>query len=273
MCLALGEKPTVRAINEQVRRARTNGKPGKGVRPIDICSWLKNYGQRETNGKQTDYHAGNNGKQNLLVKQHDQETNRESDGKPSRARHKVLELKAISLETSVSKAARPKPVKQTALALGAAAPPEIDYDRRKLDMPENLPGEFPDAVDDLRDLAETFCRTFGGCKKAEALQKSLTAYTNTLAVFRQRGVSVAVAWSAFRDAVLAQGGQPLFRGASRGALAFLPSGRRPFVPKGPRVDSCGCNLPDGVFLPRLQKGETAHWDGDEWIYGSDMDPR
>lgn len=164
-------------------------------------------------------------------------------------------------------------MKQQALELGAVAPPEIDYDKSRFAMPEDMPEQFPDPVDDLKRVAVRFCRAFANCKTDEALRNNGRQYTDTLAIFRQRGIPVATAWRAFFDAVASQDYAPLFRAQSKKALAYLPNGRRTFTATGPRVDSCGCPLPEGVTMPRLDRHDTAHWDGDEFIIGSDKDPK
>lgn len=164
-------------------------------------------------------------------------------------------------------------MKQAAFQLGPASAPEIDYDKPSLSMPDGLPDEFPDQNDELLTIAETFCRAFGGCKSEKALRKHRAGYNTTLAGFRQRGIRVADAWQAFVDAVVSQEGRPLFGFQAKQAGAYLRGTRRPLKPIGPRVDTCGCPLPSHIVMPRLKPGETAHWDGDEFIFGSDCDPK
>jgi len=162
-------------------------------------------------------------------------------------------------------------MKQAALDLGEASAPEQDLTKTTLDMPEGLPEYFPDDLDGLKRLAVRFCRAFANCRTTEALKRHGKHYTDTLAIYRQRGIAVAVAWRAFADAVQAKDG-PLFGAQSKTSLSYLP-GNRTRRPNPARVDSCGCPLPAGVMMPRLEPGMTAHFDGEEWIYGNDCDPR
>ena len=163
-------------------------------------------------------------------------------------------------------------MKQAAFDLGDSAP-EIDHDKSRYAMPDGLPEFFPEPLDELREIAATFVRIFGNCKRDEKVRENVGKFTDTIAIFRQKGKSVAIAWQCFLDAVAAQEWAPLHGAQSRRALAYLRGGNGAFTPKGPRVDSCGCPLPDGVVMPRLQKGETAHWDGDEFLFGSESDIR
>lgn len=248
---------------------------GYEFRTKDACEWLAPFlsalENRAQNGRFPNRETGREtvGKRVLRTTGNDLEKGRE----PARA-VKVSLIKANTVPSERrTPPKRSRRVKQQALELGAAAPPEIDYDKSRFCLPESLPEHFPDPVDELREIAIVFVRVFANVKNAEKLAENARKYTDTLAVFRQRGVTVSASWQAFIDAVRAQDWRPLFGAQSKKALAYLASTRRPFSASGPRVDSCGCTLPAGVFMPRIEKGETAHWDGDEWLFGSASDPK
>lgn len=262
-CIAIGYTPSVRTVNDMVRRIRTNGKPGHGFRTEDIAEWFHRW---ETIGKQ----SGTEPETPIKHKIGSSGNTRETPRKPSRARHKELVITAITVPIGTAKGSRR--MKQGALDLGAASVPEVDYDKPKLAIPENLPETFPDPNDDLLKLAEVFCSAFGGCKSAKAILKHRGGFNDTIAIMRQRGIRVSAAWQAFVDTVVTQEGRPLFGPQAKKALAYLRNERRPFKAL-PRVDSCGCPLPEGVTMPRLDRHDTAHWDGDEFIIGSDKDPK
>ncbi len=157
-------------------------------------------------------------------------------------------------------------MKQAALALGPMVMPEVEADPR-----ESLPEYFPEGTQALRDVAKTFCRHFGNCKSAEAISKHLPAYTQALAIMRTWRVSAQSGWQAFSEAREANGGRPLFYGQAKTALSFLPARKPPT--RLTRLDTCGCPLPEGVTMPRLNAGETAHFDGDEFLFGNLDDPK
>lgn len=247
-----GFAPSVRSIGRALRDQ------GLKFRDQDLHGWLSQF--REAAGKQREAkneHAGSSGPQ------------------PGSGFARAVKVSLVSTKrkaTALRQGAK-APMKQPALDLGADSVPEIDFDRRRLARPPGLPERFPEPIDELRELAIVFTRTFTYCTNPEKIKRHLKYYTDTLAVCRTKGVLVATAWQAFVDAVVAQEGRPLFMGLAKTAIAYLPNGRAwRNGPIGPRVDSCGCPLPDGVYLPRLGPRETAHWDGDMWLYGSSDDP-
>ena len=266
VCLAWGMEPSVRNISEMARRITTNGTPGRGFRYKDICAWLKS---RETVGQQEPPAIG---KRPSLVKTPIGKQAGNSAGNLHAGVAKVLESEYKTVANATVR--RPKPMKQPALDLGASSPPEIDFDRRRLDIVDGLPEHIPEAIDDLRELAKVFAVAFGYLKNTEKIRKAAPMYSDVLAGMRKSGVTVERAWDAFRDAVIAREGQPLVGALPKTAFAYLGTGRRPFTASSaPRLDSCGCKLPDGVFMPKMrERTDTAHWDGDQFVYGNTFDP-
>lgn len=259
-----GFRPSIRSVGRALRDQKVR------FREADLYRWLEPFQSREASRKQSP--------DDPEAKIEITGSSTPEDGKqPGSDFARAAKVSLPSNPDPSDQRTPPKRsrrVKQQAFELGAETPPEIDHDKSRFSMPENLPEFFPDPVDELREVATAFAQVFAYAKKPEKIVDNARKYTDTLAIMRQKGVTVAAAWQAFIDAVRSQDWKPLFGAQSKKALAYLASTRRPFTPSaGPRVDSCGCALPPGVVMPRLQKGETAHWDGDEFLFGSDNDPR
>ena len=233
VCAAWSMPPTARNIAEVVRRIATNGKPGRGFRYAEICAFL-----------------------------------RSRNGHPGVTLEQPCEVKPKKLRKSRGQGRKKKerPMKQAAFALGPIVMPEPEADPR-----ESLPEYFPWNTQALRDLAKIFCRKFANCKSDEALAKHLLAYTQTLAILRNWHVPTQSGWQAFIEARDANGGKPLFSGQAKTALSFLAD--RKSATRLTHRDTCGCPLPEGVTMPHLNGGETAHWDGEEFLFGNFDDPK
>lgn len=272
VCLAWGLEPSARNINDAIRKQNTNGHPGKGFRHQDICEWLTRFlKSREPLGNR----PGTDREPPAKHKKATSGTRAEQAGNPTRAPHKVLELE-VNTETIVSenkKTGAQKVPKQPGLDLGAASAPEIDFDVKRLDFPSTLPEYLPDSLAELKAVAEVFCKAFSYLKAPAKIEKGLRYYVEALSSMKRfRPIETAVAWQAFRDAVIVQGGKPLFPPQAKTAFNYLPGRSQP--KPGPRVDSCGCPLPQGVYMPRIAANETAHYDGDgDWIIGNTFDPK
>lgn len=257
-CLAWGMAPSVRNINEMVRRISTNGHPGKGFRGEDIRLWLRardTLGIREPRKPDTPP---------VLKTAHAGYTAAESR-KPSRARHKVLESEAITVP--IGTVQRTKAPKQPAFDLGAASAPEVDFDRRRLDLVPGLPELLPEPIDELMDIAQTFAATFGYLKDPKKIAKAIPIFTEVLGGMRKNGIPTSVAWQAFREAVIARSGEPLIGGLPKTAWAYLPNGRARYESR-PQFDDCSppCPVPANASPKPRVPGTRAHCDADgDWI--------
>jgi hypothetical protein len=91
------------------------------------------------------------------------------------------------------------------------------------EMPPELPATLPADLESLKRVATAFAMAFSGAEKPEMIEKYVPAYTDALAVCRQRQATTRQAWDAFMEAMHARG-KVLFGGA-RAALSYLPGWR------------------------------------------------
>lgn len=120
---------------------------------------------------------------------------------------------------------------QTSLIADADAPA---VEKAPPALPDGLPRDFPQAVNDLKRLTVPFLAAFANVRTDEAIKKHGPAYADVLATFRSRGVSVSQAWSCFCDALAAHSGKPLFSNLANTALRYLPA-----RPTGPQRNDGG----------------------------------
>lgn len=81
-------------------------------------------------------------------------------------------------------------------------------------------GPIPSDPHKLRELAVPFLRRFGNCHDTEKQAKPLGDYAGVLAAMRGKGLDVPQAWQACEDALIANGGAPLFGPKIKTALNF-----------------------------------------------------
>jgi hypothetical protein len=83
--------------------------------------------------------------------------------------------------------------------------------------------DWPNEVENLKSLAWNFVVVFANCRDHDKISRHLPAYTQFLAKCRSRGATVAEAWKACEDALIANNEKPLFASSVKTALDFLPN--------------------------------------------------